>query len=115
MGENERKTERIQIRTTTVTRTVISNFCKDNQLGNVSEFMIRAALEKIERHKDTKTGDGLNLRWIEKDLAFINRKVAKERAEFEDFQEDVRKALIEIKNLCLNMNQNHPFKKEGSL
>jgi hypothetical protein len=115
MRENEKKTGRIQIRTTSVTRTVIFDFCKDNQLGNVSEFMIRAALEKIDRHKDTKTGDDLNLKWIGRDLASINRKVAKERAEFEDFQEEVRKELKEIKKLCLNMNPNHPFKKEGSL
>jgi len=115
MRENEKKTERIQIRTTTAVLTAISNFCKDSQLGNVSKFMIRAALEKIERHKDTKAGDNLNLGWIEKDLASINRKVAKERAESEIFQEEIRKELNEIKKLCLNIIQNHPLKKEGSL
>jgi len=115
MEETEKKKDRIQIRTTTAVHTAIFDFCKDKQLGNVSEFMIRATLEKIERHKDAKSGDNLNLRWIEKDLASINRKVAKERAEFEDFQDEIRKELKEIKNLCSNINPNNSFRKEGSL
>jgi hypothetical protein len=96
MREDEKKTKRIQIRTTAEVRTAISNFCKDNQLGKVSEFMLRVALEKIEGDKDTKTGDDLNLKWIAKDLASINRKVAKGRVESEKLQAELENFREEV-------------------
>ena len=124
----EKKTERIQMRTTAMTDTAISDFCKENQIDK-SSFINRAILEKIERHKNPKTGDDLNLKSIAKDFASINRKVAKGRAESEklqaeledfqakseDFQKEARQALKELKELCLYMNPNHQFKKEGAL
>jgi uncharacterized protein (DUF342 family) len=118
MREDEKKAGRLQARTTATTDTTISDFCKENQIDK-SKFIIRAILEKIERHKNPKTEDDLNLMFIAKDLASINRKVAKGRAEseklqakLEDFQNEVRQSL---KELCLYMNPNHQLKKDSAL
>jgi septal ring factor EnvC (AmiA/AmiB activator) len=125
MREDEKKTKRIQVRITATTSTVISDFREEYQI-DMSDFITRAVLEKIERHKNPKTGDDLNIKWIAKDFASINRKVAKGRAESEKlqaeledfqakseaFQNEVRQAL---KELCLYINPNHQLKKDGAL
>jgi hypothetical protein len=119
MEENKKKTKKVQIWVKAEIESAIVKFSNEYYLGNKSKFMTCAAMEMINRHSGTETGDSNNFAAIEKALTSINKKVARRRAEFEsfqaefeDFKEEIRTEFKEIKDLCLNINRNYQLNRE---
>jgi uncharacterized protein (DUF1778 family) len=101
MSEEEDK-NRIYIRAMPEERKIITDHCKSIGVA-VSKYMVQTALEDIRRRNGIKTDTDLIL--IEKRLTSLNNKVAKERAEAESFQEDVRNELKEIKSILIKLTR----------
>jgi len=98
----EKDKDRIYIRAKPEERKIIIDHCESIGVA-VSKYMVQTALEDISHRKGVKTDTDLIL--IEKRLASLNNKFAKERAELEYFQEDVRNELKEIKTTLIKLTR----------
>ena len=102
MSDEEKNNDRMHIRVKPEEYKIITDHCKSIGVS-MSKYMVQTALEDINRRKGIKTDTDLIL--IEKRLASLNNKVAKERVEAEYFQEEVRNEFKEIKSILIKLTK----------